>query len=89
MRDNMIAAGTKYCRPDVFGLLFVTCRLKATPNADWVIKNENEEPQVDPAFVELFSELDNWVLLDRFWNDYPELVKGMDHKFMISEQDLV
>jgi hypothetical protein len=90
VRDNFIQTGMKYCRPEVFGLLFVTCRLKDTPNADWVVRNGSEEPQIDPDFVSIFSNLDNWVLLDRFWRDYPDLVKGLDPaKYMISEQDLV
>ena len=90
MRDNIISSGTKYCRPEVFGLLFVTCRLKNTPNADWIVRSADEEPRLDPSFVETFNNMENWVLLDRFWRDYPELVKGLDpHKFMISEQDLV
>ncbi|KIW02591.1 uncharacterized protein PV09_06041 [Verruconis gallopava] len=90
MRDNFIDSGMRYCRPEVFGLLFVTCRLRNTPNADYILRDVNNEAYIDPAFLAKVCDIDNWVLLDRFWTDYPDLVKGMDPaKHMISEEDLV
>jgi hypothetical protein len=90
MRDNLIESGTKYCRPEVFGLLFVCCRIRNTPNADYVIHDGAGEPGIDPVLIAKLSDIENWVILDRFWNDYPELVKSLDpNKFMISEGDLV
>lgn len=70
MRDNLIQTGTKNCRLEVFGLLLVTCRLKDTPNADWIVRNGSDELQIDPTFMMILSNLNNWVLLDRFWKDY-------------------
>lgn len=90
MRDNLIKHGLKYCRPEVFGLLFCTCRVRDTPNSDFLIRNGEANIQIDPFFLHRISNLDGMVLLDRFWNEYPELVEGMDpEKFMIREKDLI
>jgi hypothetical protein len=91
MRDNLIEQyGTKSSRPEIFGLLFVTCRLRDTPNTDHLVRNPSTEPKIDPEFLEKVSDVNCWVLLDKFWNEYPELVRGLDPKtVMISEEDLV
>lgn len=99
MRDNFVKHGTKYCREEVFGLLFCTCRVRDTPNSDFLIRNtssgsggngEENVYQVDPAFAHRITQVENWVLLDKFWIEYPELVEGMDREsIMISEKDLV
>jgi hypothetical protein len=90
MRDNFIRTGMKYCRSEVFGLLFCTCRIRDTPNSDFVTRTRGGDPEVDPKFIEKISTVEGWVLLDRFWTEYPELVDGMDvDKFKISEKDLI
>jgi hypothetical protein len=90
MRDNFIKHGMKYCRGEVFGLLFCTNRIRDTPNADFVVRSGGAALQIDPHFLDQISNLDEWVLLDKFWIEYPELVEGLDpRKFMITEQNLV
>jgi hypothetical protein len=89
MRDNLIKYGMKYCTAHVFGLFFCTCRVRDTANTDIIAPNEGSDPKVDPNFLAKISTVDGWVLLDKFWAEYPELVEGMDpSKFQISEQDL-
>lgn len=90
LRDNFIVHGMKYCRAEVFGLLFCTCRVRNTRNTDYIVRSRGGDPQADPAFLEKIFSLDGWVLLEKFWNEYPELVVGMDReKIMILENDLV
>jgi hypothetical protein len=66
----------KYCRGEVFGLLFCTCRIRDTPNADFVVRNGGADTQIDTDFLDRASNVDGRVLLDRFWTEYPELVDG-------------
>jgi hypothetical protein len=86
MRDNFIKHGMKYCRTDVFGLLFCTLRIRDTPNSDFIVQEEGVEPYVDPEIIKKMSSPNEWVLLDKFWNTYPELVEGLDPDYWITSE---
>lgn len=89
MRDNFIRHGPKYWRGEVFGLLFVTCRIRGAPNTDFVVRDTNGGLYMDLECLRRASEVEAWALLELFWTEYPELVYGMDPaKFMISVDDL-
>lgn len=46
--------------------------------------------QIDLSFLERASNADDWVLLKRFWDEYPELVEGLDAEtYMITEDELL
>ncbi|KIX03609.1 uncharacterized protein Z518_07162 [Rhinocladiella mackenziei CBS 650.93] len=90
MRDNFIRHGMKYCRGEVLGLLFCTCRVRDSPNTDFVVRSGGGELQINPEFLERISDVEGWVLLRTFWTEYPELVVGLDpQRVMIFEKDLV
>lgn len=89
MRDNFIKHGMKYCTAEVFGLLFCTCRIRGTINSHNFVCGGPDAPTVDPEFLARIWDVDGWVLLDKFWIEYPELVEGLDQAtVMITERDL-
>lgn len=90
MRENFIKHGKKYVDEAISGLLFCTWRIRGTPNVNFIVRGEDGEVEIDPDFLAKISTPEGWVLLERFWIEYPELVEGLDpDRFMISEKDLV
>jgi hypothetical protein len=86
----MIKMGVRNDRFEVLGLLFCSCRIRDTPNSTFIIRKPGADPYVDPQFLQKVCSTDGWVLIDKFWKAYPELVEGMDpDRFMISESDLM
>lgn len=78
----------KYCRSEVFDLLFSSYRIQDPPA--FVVSRLGAIPQIDPDFLERISKIDGWALLDKFWTEYPELVKGLDPlKLMVLEKEAV
>lgn len=91
VRNNFIRLGTKFWRDEVFGLLFCTCRIRDTPGTDFSSINSGDNAfQIDLSFLERASNVEDWVLLKRFWDEYPELVEGLDAKtYMITDNELL
>jgi hypothetical protein len=90
MRDNFIKYGMKYCRPEVFELLSSSYRIRGTLALKFDLDVLNGDASPIPAFIERLSTVDGWVLLDKFWTAYPELVEGLEpRKFLILETDLI
>lgn len=91
VRDNFIRLGPSYWRDEVFGLLFCTCRIRDTPDTGFSTTDFGGNTfQIDLSFMERASHADNWVLLKRFWDEYPELVDGLDSEiYMITENELL
>jgi hypothetical protein len=91
VRNNFIRLGRNYWRDEIFGLLFCTCRIRGTPITDFSSVNSGDkEFQIDLSFMERASNAEDWVLLKRFWDEYPELVEGLDaDTYMITENELL
>ncbi|QKX61359.1 uncharacterized protein TRUGW13939_08507 [Talaromyces rugulosus] len=91
VRDNLIKHGSKYWQNEVFGLLFCTCRIRGTHNTNFPsFESEDEAFRIDVSLLERASNVHNWVILEAFWKEFPELVEGLDPKaFMITEKDLL
>jgi Domain of unknown function (DUF3425) len=91
IRDNFLRLGPKYWRDEVFGLLFCTCRIRGTPDTDFsTIDSGDYAFQIDLSFMERASNAVDWVLLKRFWDEYPELVEDLDAEtYMITEDELL
>jgi hypothetical protein len=69
IHDNFIKHGMKYCGGEVFSLLFCTCRIRDSPNANFVVRNGGADTQIDPDFLDRASNVDGWTLLGRFWTE--------------------
>jgi hypothetical protein len=90
IRDNMIKYAHTFNDEEVAGLLFCTWRIRSTPNVEPIQFDEQGQLQIDPDFLARISTVDGWLLLGRFWEQYPNLTEGLDPaKHRISEADLV
>jgi hypothetical protein len=89
LRDQMALHCSKHNLESVFGLLSCTVRVRGFFNANFIKRENGGEPQVDEAFLERFTKMEGWGILERFWSEYPELVEGIDGNIMIREEHLL
>jgi hypothetical protein len=89
LRDRLILHWHKYNLENVFGLLSCTVRVRSSFNGNFVVRENDGEPQVDEAFYKRFTQEDGWGILERFWIEYSELVEGVDRNIMIREEHLL
>jgi hypothetical protein len=84
IRDNFIDYGMKYCRQDVFDLLCSCCQIRDPP--DFMVYRDGVASRMDPKYLQTIYSVEGWMLTEKFWTEYPELVQGLNpQKFMISE----
>ncbi|EMD91415.1 hypothetical protein COCC4DRAFT_129235 [Bipolaris maydis ATCC 48331] len=89
MRDNLIRYGPKHDHDAVFGLLSCTLRIRGSFRKEFIIRENDGDLQLDPSFYQKFMDISNWGILERFWLEYPDLVRGFDPSIMLREQHLL
>ncbi|CAI6098840.1 unnamed protein product [Clonostachys chloroleuca] len=90
LRDRLITNANEYDVDEVVGLFLITLRLRGGFNNNNFITRENGgDLQIDPKFYKQFMTREGWGILDRFWVQYPELVKGMDPIWRLREEHLL
>ncbi|CAH0047621.1 unnamed protein product [Clonostachys solani] len=90
LRDRLIINANEYDVDEVVGLFLITVRLRGGFNNNNFITRENGgDLQIDPKFYKQFMTREGWGILDRFWVQYPELVKGMDPRWRLREEHLL
>ncbi|CAH0004510.1 unnamed protein product [Clonostachys byssicola] len=90
LRDRLITHANEYDVDEVVGLFLITLRLRGGFNNNNFITRENGgDLQIDPKFYKQFMTREGWGILDRFWVQYPELVKGMDPRWRLREEHLL
>ncbi|VUC30472.1 unnamed protein product [Clonostachys rosea] len=90
LRDRLITNANEYDVDEVVGLFLITVRLRGGFNNNNFITRENGgDLQIDPKFHKQFMTREGWGILDRFWVQYPELVKGMDPRWRLREEHLL
>lgn len=90
MRENIIRLGSQYDLEKVFSLLASTQRLsREFKTTNYVHRRDGGEFIIDERFETYIMHHGAWVLHEKFWKEYPELVNGLDANIMLKDGQLL
>lgn len=90
MRENIIRLGSQYDLEKVFSLLASTQRLsREFKTTNYVHRRDGGDFIIDERFETYIMHHGAWLLHEKFWKEYPELVNGLDANIMLKDGQLL
>ncbi|KAK9776783.1 putative BZIP domain-containing protein [Seiridium cardinale] len=89
VRERLVLHYSEYNLEELFGLLSCTMRVRASFNGRFINRENDGEPQVDERFLERITQKSGWGILDKFWNEYPDLFQGVEPDILLREEHLL
>lgn len=88
MRDNLIRHCSQYDLEHLLGFFCCTFRVRGFFGTEFISRTNDGEPHAKEEFIRHIMDPSSWCLLERFWIEFPDLVKGLDPSLMLRQDSL-